>query len=246
MGNSFEQTDPSIAFEKFHTIVTYIYNSTCPMKQLRSKQMTPRKPWLSQELLKMINLRKEMCLDHLRFSDDERQKHFIDQKNKTNSLKRKKVKAFYRTNLKEKAGDPKGTWDIINGIIKGERKPQEYSTSMPTQTYVEDRGDGCEIILEPCSELEVKKLISSIRSNSAGIDGLNLKTFKVAAIYLLPCIVFLINISMEHGEFPDPLKIAKILPLPKTGILKDLSYWKPISVLPLLSKIYEKIIHRGL
>jgi len=109
---------------------------------------------------------------------------------------------------------------------------------------MEDRGDGCEIILEPCNELEAKKLISSIRSNSAGIDGLNLKTFKVAASYLLLCIVFLINISMEHGNCPDSLKIAKILPLPKTGILKDLSYWKPISVLPLLSKIYEKIIHK--
>ncbi|KAK2717359.1 hypothetical protein QYM36_006221 [Artemia franciscana] len=123
----FEQTDPSIAFEKFNTIVTYIYNSTRPMKQLRSKRINPKKPWLSQEPLKMINLRNEMCSYYLRFSGDERQKHFIDQRNKTNSLKIKKVKAFYRTNFKEKAGDPKGTWDIINGIIKGERKPQEYS-----------------------------------------------------------------------------------------------------------------------
>ena len=44
----------------------------------------------------------------------------------------------------------------------------------------------------------MKKVISSIRSNGAGIDGLNLKTFKVAASYLLPYIVFLINLSMEH------------------------------------------------
>ena len=92
----------------------------------------------------------------------------------------------------------------------------------------------------------MKKVISSIRSNSAGIDGLNLKTFKVAANYLLPYIVFLINLSMEHGDFPDSLKIAKIIPLPKAGILKDLSNWRRISVLPLLSKIYEKIIHKRL
>ena len=89
--------------------------------------MNPRKPWIDQELLAMINLRNGMYSDYLRFSGDERREHFIDQRNKTNSTKRKKVKAFYMTKIKEKAGDTKGTWDIINGIIKGERKPQEYS-----------------------------------------------------------------------------------------------------------------------
>ena len=82
----------------------------------------------------------------------------------------------------------------------GERIHTEISsdTSVPTQTFVEDRGDGFEMMLEPCSELQVKKVISSIRSYGAGMDGLNLKTFKVAASYLLPYIVFLINFSMEH------------------------------------------------
>ena len=111
---------------------------------------------------------------------------------------------------------------------------------------MEDRGDGREMILEPCSEQQVKKVISSIHSNSAGIDCLNLKTFKVAASYLLLCIVFLINLSIQHEDFPDSLKIAKIMPLPKTDTLKDLSNWRPISVLPLLSKIYEKIILKRL
>ena len=45
---------------------------------------------MDQELLKMINLRNEMYLDYLRFSGDERRKHLIDQRNKTNSLKKRK------------------------------------------------------------------------------------------------------------------------------------------------------------
>jgi len=71
--------------------------------------MNPRKLWMDQELLKMINLRNEMYLDYLRFSGDERRKHLIDQRNKTNSLKKKKVKAFYGTKFKSEAGDPKAT-----------------------------------------------------------------------------------------------------------------------------------------
>ena len=38
-GTVFEQTDPSIAFEKFSTIVADIYNSACPVKQLGSKRI---------------------------------------------------------------------------------------------------------------------------------------------------------------------------------------------------------------
>ena len=60
------------------------------MKQLRSKRMNPKKPWMDQELLKMINLRNEMFSDYLRFSGDERRKHFIDQRDETNSLKTRK------------------------------------------------------------------------------------------------------------------------------------------------------------
>ena len=99
---AFEQTDPSVAFEEFNTIVADIYNSKCPMKQLRYKRMNPRKPWIDQELIAMINLRNGMYSDYLRFSGDERRKHFIDQRNKTKSLKTKKVKAFYKTSLKRK------------------------------------------------------------------------------------------------------------------------------------------------
>ena len=51
---------------------------------------------------------------------------------------------------------------------------------------------------------------------------------------------------MQTGIFPDPLKIAKVNPVFKTGDLKEISNYRPISVLPCFSKLLERIMHNRL
>ena len=48
------------------------------------------------------------------------------------------------------------------------------------------------------------------------------------------------------GIFPDALKIAKVVPIYKNGDVKCVSNYRPISVLPTLSKITEKIVYNRL
>ena len=52
----------------------------------------------------------------------------------------------------------------------------------------------------------------------------------------------IINTSLQNGQFPEPLKIAKLKPIHKGGPKSDPSNYRPISVLPVLSKIIEKHI----
>ena len=48
------------------------------------------------------------------------------------------------------------------------------------------------------------------------------------------------------GIFPDTLKIAKVIPIHKTGSRTDVSNYRPISLLSLFSKVYEKIMYSRL
>ena len=48
---------------------------------------------------------------------------------------------------------------------------------------------------------------------------------------------------MQTGTFPDELKIARVIPLFKSGNRNLMSNYRPISILPTLSKIFEKLIH---
>jgi hypothetical protein len=48
---------------------------------------------------------------------------------------------------------------------------------------------------------------------------------------------------IDRGEFPDSLKIAKIFPIFKEGDKRDPNNYRPIAVLPILSKMFEVIIN---
>ena len=53
----------------------------------------------------------------------------------------------------------------------------------------------------------------------------------------------LINLSISLSSVPDSCKIAKLKPLYKKGSKLDPKNYRPISVLPLISKVLEKVIH---
>ena len=49
--------------------------------------------------------------------------------------------------------------------------------------------------------------------------------------------------SEYHGNFPSKLKLARVIPLYKSGDIADMNNYRPISVLPSLSKLFEKIVY---
>ena len=46
--------------------------------------------------------------------------------------------------------------------------------------------------------------------------------------------------------FPEPLKCAKVIPLHKEGPKTDVTNYRPVSLLSVFSKIYERIMHTRL
>ena len=51
------------------------------------------------------------------------------------------------------------------------------------------------------------------------------------------------NSSFEHGIFPSQLKIAKVIPIHKSGDSTDVTNYRPISLLSAFSKVVEKLMH---
>ena len=99
------------------------------------------------------------------------------------------------------------------------------------------------IYLRHTSIEEVKKLIHKLKSNKApGIDGISTYIVKFSVKIVSPILTVLFNQCMDEGVFHDLLKIACIVPLFKGGEKAESTNYRPISLLPLFGKIFEKII----
>ena len=94
-----------------------------------------------------------------------------------------------------------------------------------------------------CIEIpEVRKTINDLSSkNSNGCDSISSKLLKrISAFFIEEPLRLIINQSLCSGIFPDMLKIAKVIPLFKKGDQHLLDNYRPISLLPVISKIFEK------
>ena len=89
----------------------------------------------------------------------------------------------------------------------------------------------------------VLEIIQNCRTkNSSGHDRISSKLLKHLAPILAKPLSLTINQSLNTGIFPDQLKIAKILPIHKKDSAHLLENYRPISLLPVISKIFEKVV----
>ena len=94
--------------------------------------------------------------------------------------------------------------------------------------------------------VDMATLIITIKSlkntNSKGSDGIAYRflidSLPVLAFYIL----VIINTSIVTGKYPDPWKHPYIAPIFKSGDANDVTNYRPISLLPIISKILEKIV----
>ena len=69
---------------------------------------------------------------------------------------------------------------------------------------------------------------------------------KLALPYIENSLAFLFNTSFETSQFPDSWKVARITPIFKGGDRTEKSNYRPISVLPVISKLFEKLVFNQL
>ena len=90
---------------------------------------------------------------------------------------------------------------------------------------------------------EVLKIINKfLPKTSSGCDELSMKLLKKVKFVLCDPLSLIINQSLNTGIFPDKLKLAKVLPLFKKNDACILDNYRPISLLPAISKIFERVV----
>ena len=103
------------------------------------------------------------------------------------------------------------------------------------------------LFLQPVNACEVKKFIKSLpNKTSSGWDGLSNKLIKSLSDVILVPLMEIINCLFVTGVFLDLMKVALVNPLYKSGSMVLCTNYRPISLLLILSKIVEKVMHSRL
>ena len=104
-------------------------------------------------------------------------------------------------------------------------------------------GQSNTIFLSETNNTELLFIIENLKNKkSQGPDEVPISIIKKLKNLICPILTYLINKSLKLGEYPNCLKIGKVLPLYKSGNRMDPSNYRPIILLPAINKIYETLL----
>ena len=95
----------------------------------------------------------------------------------------------------------------------------------------------------PVTEEEINIILNDLSDSACGWDEIDSKIVKATRHTILQPIVHVCKLSLANGIFPQQLKIAKVITLYKGSDASLFSNYRPISVLPVFSKVLERVMY---
>ena len=93
------------------------------------------------------------------------------------------------------------------------------------------------------TSIQVSAFYEDKINKAIGLDNISARLSKCGTRGICPSITKLLNISIRTGNFPEIWKCSKVPALFKTGDRTNASNYRPISILPTMSTILEKVVH---
>ncbi len=129
---------------------------------------------------------------------------------------------------------------------------KQYADKIPdaqhsVEYYMKSERNRYSMFLSPVDPVEIEKILKLYKAKkSSGHDGLNMILVKALGKELSIPLSKVINKSLATGQVPEDMKLAKIVPLYKAKSKELFTNYRPISLLPVFSKVLEKVVYKRL
>ena len=188
------------------------------LQYFRTNQMNTKKVWLG--IKEALNQKKGNIKQDIMLEEDG--KYIMDQQKVAN-----KFCSFY-SNI---------STELLKKLPATNKSPKDFLGEPLNNS----------IYLTEIEEHEIHSIISSMDiKKSPDIYNISVKILKLSEPVITPYLAKIFNNSFNTGIFPDNMKLAKVIPLFKGGSKLSVNNYRPISLLPLISKILEKLMHQRL
>ena len=246
-------------------IYTEIIDKHAPMRRIKIRKPAPTQ-WINDEIIQAMDQRDKYKAKFNKYKDPFILETYKTLKNHVNYLVRKAKYKDFNERINNKVKDSKSFHLALKScsvIDSRKKKSQEvkYDPDKLNQCFTKHNNANVNeemisreinkilssispfsLYFRQVSELEVKKIIRTFKSNAAGIDGINTFFVKKSINYSVHALTEVINSSIKWSIFPEKWKKAIVIPIPKCDeptLEKD---YRPISLLNVFAKILEKVV----
>lgn len=247
----------------FENIHKEIINKHAPFRTFRVTR--PAAPWLTQEITDLMDDRDKYKNKFNLDKNPLTELLFKDLRNKvSHSIRQAKIKTF-ENKINTKIKDPKvfhkalKTFSVVETSINSHDNCninpsslndaflKNNNANVDAQLIDSEVSDILKKSKNPSfsfaevTEVEVKKVVRSIKTNACGVDGISAFFFKLGIDHSIFAFTDILNASIKYDKFPDRWKQALVKPLPKVTNPSCATDYRPISLLSTFSKVLEKI-----
>ena len=138
--------------------------------------------------------------------------------------------------------EPKHIANAFNDFFINVGDTGPFNTNVDFNQYMPVKPN-CNLTFQPITVDITSRIIDSLKpKTSTGVDCISNKLLKYVRNVISEPLTIIINQMLNMGVFPDLLKISKVIPIYKKEDDTMFSNYRPISLLPSISKIFEKVI----
>jgi hypothetical protein len=264
-------TPPEDAHNIYDRTLRNILDKHAPVKSI-TVSMRPVTYWMNDNILKEKRLRRKCEGTWRRTHLEVHRQIFIEQRRKVNTMIQSAKISHYRDKIIQCGNDQKALFNIITSLTKGtDQSPTSTSDfqaesfnefflnkiakihdTLSTEPSVYHLPDPpCAVAFScfsPVTPDEAMKVVAKSPTKSSSLDPWPTWLLKKHLTTLAPVFAMIINQSLLSGKFPHEWKAALVTPLLKKPSLDStqLSNFRPVSNLPFLSKVVERVVAKQL
>lgn len=263
--NVFEENDVNIKFNNFLATFMLYCNANLPFKRVHQSRKYKQPTDELQRLKETVDFAYHIYKQNR--NENEFKTIYDNLKNNYNKACEREKQDNNTKEILVSENKTKTIWNIINKetgrskkqineLLKGDEFNQYFCNITNSTTnkisnppYTTDKYlknvpvNGKTFFLKPTTEQEIEIIIKKLKpKRTQDIYGLDTIIIKKVASAILSPLCNIINACFCQGIFPDRMKTARVVPVHKKGDEKVMNNYRPISILPVFSKILEKLI----
>lgn len=267
-----QMVNPNDSYDLFLNKIISFYDCAFPVVIIKKVEKA-RKPWITSDLLQRIKARKKLYHAFILSRDLSILQQFKKVRNKLGADVKKSRIRYYTDKFADICYDPQKTWRTIKGLLQrtpnsvptklkigdatlsGKALANEFNrhfinfgafdqtSTEKFEKYIKHNLRHT-MFLHPTTPTEIVSLISDLKnSSSSRYDEIKTVPIKVVSDLMSDVVCHITNMVLSTGIFPEKMKIARISVFHKGGAVDSIRNYWPISILPLFSKIVEKVIN---